>query len=225
MAFDGGAAKEGDATAGFIIADSSGKELVRCGLLLGPGLTNNEAESTACLEALKKLQELYAAGLPNLRAPIRVLGDSQLVIRMLLGVYKKVRKPSLYIAIEGIRSIVRQQYWKVAYRAIPRQMNAQADDMCRRALAAGGKVEYAQGDIPADAPHLDVTALYAAVEEIRRASSRAFALCSVVDPSFHTGTDLAPGDDTDALGEGPLPDTLPSTVLAAWDDRLRGQPC
>ena len=70
-------------------------------------------------------------------APIRVLGDSQLIIRMLLGVYKKVRKPSLYINVEGIKGLVRSRRWKVAFCAVPRQMNAQADDMCRQAEATG----------------------------------------------------------------------------------------
>lgn len=51
---------------------------------------------------------------------MRVLGDSQLIIRMLLGVYKKVRKPSLYVKVEGIRALVRERRWKVAYRAVPR---------------------------------------------------------------------------------------------------------
>jgi hypothetical protein len=44
-----------------------------------------------------------------LDAPVRVLGDSQLIIRMLLGVYKKIRKPSLYITVENIKRIVREQ--------------------------------------------------------------------------------------------------------------------
>ena len=64
------------------------------------------------------------------------------MIRMLLGVYKKVRKPSLYINIEGIKGLVRTRRWRVAFRSVPRQMNAQADDMCCRAEAAGKMVEY-----------------------------------------------------------------------------------
>ena len=43
---------------------------------------------------------------------------------MLLGVYKKVRKPSLYINIEGIKGTVRERRWKVAFRAVPRQLNS-----------------------------------------------------------------------------------------------------
>ena len=58
VAFDGGSSRDGTATAGFIIADSQGCEVVRRGLVLDRGLTNNEAESTACLEALRELARL-----------------------------------------------------------------------------------------------------------------------------------------------------------------------
>ena len=120
VAFDGGSTREGIATAGFVIADLQGKEVVRTGILLGPGLTNIEAESTACLEALRELARLQDLKTPNLAAPIRVLGDSQLILRMLLGVYKKVRKPSLYINIESVRALCRERNWRVAFRAVPR---------------------------------------------------------------------------------------------------------
>ena len=76
VAFDGGASKEGMATIGFIIADVSGREVVRKGMVLGAGLTNNEAESGACLEALRELARLQDVGVQHLDAPIRVLGDS-----------------------------------------------------------------------------------------------------------------------------------------------------
>jgi hypothetical protein len=52
IAFDGGASKGGDGTAGFVIVNKHGREVIRRGMTLGPGLTNNEAESAACLAAL-----------------------------------------------------------------------------------------------------------------------------------------------------------------------------
>lgn len=58
VAFDGGASKDGAASAGFIIVDARGQEVLRRGLVLGRGLTNNEAESTACLEGLRELARL-----------------------------------------------------------------------------------------------------------------------------------------------------------------------
>ena len=76
VAFDGGSMHRGIATAGFVIADMQWKEVVCIGIPLGLGLTNNEAESTACLEALRELARLQDLKTPNLAAPIRVLGDS-----------------------------------------------------------------------------------------------------------------------------------------------------
>jgi ribonuclease HI len=53
--FDGGAAREGIATAGYVIVDTRGQEVVRRGVPLGRGLTNNDAESTAVRMALEDL--------------------------------------------------------------------------------------------------------------------------------------------------------------------------
>ena len=58
VAFDGGSTRGGLATAGLVIADTKGKDLVRKGVSLGTGKTNNEAESTACLKALEMLEAL-----------------------------------------------------------------------------------------------------------------------------------------------------------------------
>ena len=53
---------------------------MRKGIHLGEGVTNNEAESTGVLEGLRELAALQDGGRPHLDAPIRVLGDSQLVV-------------------------------------------------------------------------------------------------------------------------------------------------
>lgn len=54
VAFDGGA-REGVGTAGYVIADAKGREVVRAGLHLGSGVTNNEAEGRAVEAAMKRL--------------------------------------------------------------------------------------------------------------------------------------------------------------------------
>ena len=75
-------------------------------MALGPALTNNEAESTAALLALEHLARLQDQGYPNLDVPIRLLGDSQLVIRFLLRLFRRSTKPSLYLRIEQIKALV-----------------------------------------------------------------------------------------------------------------------
>ena len=49
-------------TAGYIIALSTGEEVVRKGLFLGPGYTLNEAEVNALHHLIKDLVELTATG-------------------------------------------------------------------------------------------------------------------------------------------------------------------
>jgi ribonuclease HI len=162
--FDGGAAKGGIATAGYLIVDSTGAEVVRRGVPLGRGLTNNDAESSAVRMALEDLDARQRVGVPHLDAPIRVLGDSQMIIRLLLGIFKKARKPSLYLCVEGVRALAKQRKWRIAFRYVPRQLNSVADDMCRRAEAAGAVVEYLDGALPPDAPRVDLEELYQVVD-------------------------------------------------------------
>ena len=70
-------------------------------MALEAGLTNNECESKAALMALECLAELQDCGEPYLVGyPIRVLGDSQLILRFLLRLYKRSTKTSLYLTIE-----------------------------------------------------------------------------------------------------------------------------
>ena len=97
MAFDGGS-RSSEGTAGYVVAPSNGFELRRTGLYLGLGHTVNEAEVTALQRALRAVVHARNAGhLPDL--PLRVLGDSQLIMRFMLRIYRQPRKPSLYEAV------------------------------------------------------------------------------------------------------------------------------
>lgn len=100
---------------------------------LGDGWTNNEAEIWALLSALRQLLDLQTSGVPHLQGNIRVFGDSQLVIKWLLGLFKKANKASLYRCVEEIKQMIRKQAWPCTFRNIPRVLNSAADDMCRRA--------------------------------------------------------------------------------------------
>ena len=82
--FDGGPTG-GKGTAGYIIIDTEGKEISRVGIYLGTNLTNNEAESTALVKALRHYDDLRQKGVPNLSDNIRIFGDSALVIKWMIG--------------------------------------------------------------------------------------------------------------------------------------------
>ena len=117
--FDGGS-QDGHGTGGFTIVDEAGKELVRAGLYYGPGYTNNEAEATALMNACEYYDKLLNSKQLNL--PVRIWGDSQLIIRHLLGIYKKPSKIRVYDAVQKVRALKRR--WKhTAYRHLDRELN------------------------------------------------------------------------------------------------------
>ena len=127
-----------------------GDELIRAGRFFGDGYTNNEAEALAMMEALNCLDELRRRH-PELDLPVRVWGDSQLIIRHLVGIYKKPSKVRVYQAIERAKEL-RRKWNHIAYRHIERGFNAVPDDMARRALAIRADVIYMPGQVPDDAP-------------------------------------------------------------------------
>ena len=72
----------------FMILDTDCKEVICVGQYYGPGWTNNEAESFTVWDALQCLSNLIQER-PALRRPVRVFGDSQLMICFLMRVFKQ----------------------------------------------------------------------------------------------------------------------------------------
>ncbi|HLP30904.1 MAG TPA: PHD finger domain-containing protein [Geothrix sp.] len=150
-----------------------------------------------------------------------------MMVRLLLGIYRKARKPSLYLTVEGVRTLARRLRWQIAFRYIPRQLNAIPDDMCRRAEASEAIVEYVDGAIPADAPQLDLDSFYRVVDGLAQGARQVAYTGSHVAPAGLPG---APAGDPIGGAGGRAEDwaTEPDgaeAVMAAWDDRLRGVPC
>jgi ribonuclease HI len=202
-----------------VIADAAGCEVVRIGLALGAGCTNNEAESTAAKAALEHLARLQDQGRKELAGyPIRVLGDSQLVIRHLLRLYNRSSKPSLYLALEGTKALVQRRKWRVAYRYVPRELNAPADDMCRRAREQEGAVEYWDGQLPEGAPPLELRALYREVDQLASGKDRVGWLSARAMGAV--GSEVA----ASAVGESSTV-AQAECLCALWDERLRGVAC
>ena len=98
---------------------------------------------------------------PDLQLPVRIFGDSQLLIRFMLRIYKKPQQHTIYWAVEDVKRAEQTLGGSVAYRHVMREANCVADDMARRALAAKGDVTYMQGDVPVDAPPNQVDEVYA----------------------------------------------------------------
>ena len=103
------------------------------GTYYGAGRTSNEAEMFAARDHMATLAKLSNRD-PQLRLPIRVFGDSQLIIRFLTRQYKNPTKYTMYWALNEIWELEKHLKGPIAYQNIPRKLNTVADDMCHRAL-------------------------------------------------------------------------------------------
>lgn len=118
----------GVATYGFTV-DGGGFAFEDRGLAAPPyseRSTNNVAEYVAVIRAL---EWLHGQGY---RGEVRVLGDSQLVIRQVEGTYE-VRAEHLRAYLERLRQL-RALFARVFFEWIPREQNARADELSKRAL-------------------------------------------------------------------------------------------
>ncbi len=122
---DGGArGNPGPAAAGVVIKNETGATLAAFGSYLGRQ-TNNFAEYTALLLALKKAKELGAT-------EVNCVLDSELVVKQMRGEYK-VKEPSLQKLFIQVYNLT-QQFKKVAYRHVLRHLNKEADREVNKAL-------------------------------------------------------------------------------------------
>lgn len=114
----------GTATWGYVIQCDGRVLAAESGVLgSGPGMTNNKAEYTACIEAVKKANELGCDELV-------IKGDSQLVILQMAGEWD-VRSISVIPLYEELCSLIRDV--DVKFQWIPRKRNAEADKLSKKA--------------------------------------------------------------------------------------------
>ena len=115
---DGGArGNPGPAAAGIVIKNDAGKILTHYGEYLGHQ-TNNYAEYSALLSALKKAKELGAT-------EVDCVLDSELVVKQMQGEYK-VKEPTLQkLFIQVYNAATR--FKKITYRHTLRSGNKEAD--------------------------------------------------------------------------------------------------
>ena len=120
----------GVATYGFVAYSGrkklqEGYGLVGAGML-GDNVSNNVAEYAG---VIKGMESLLASGNSG---KLEVLGDSQLVIRQLLGLYA-VRAPRLMPLHLRVQELAKG-FKSVSYEWIPRELNEVADALSRKAL-------------------------------------------------------------------------------------------
>jgi ribonuclease HI len=124
---DGGSrGNPGPAATGVVIKNAAGETLAAYGEYLGVQ-TNNVAEYSALLSALKKAKELGAT-------EVECVMDSELIVKQMQGKYK-VKEPSLqklFIQVYNQAS----QFSSVLYRHTLRAGNKEADAQVNKALDA-----------------------------------------------------------------------------------------
>ncbi len=117
----------GPASYGFVIRNEEGKVIYEEGKAIGVD-TNNVAEYTAVLRAFEYLISLDKRDFDE----VRVLADSQLIVRQLSGIYK-IKNLKLKQLYEKIK-ILEFDLPPVSYDSIPREENSLADAMANLAL-------------------------------------------------------------------------------------------
>jgi ribonuclease HI len=127
---DGGArGNPGPAGVGALLLVPGGEPVGR-GEFIGEA-TNNVAEYRALLLGLALAREHGVCRL-------RVLSDSELLVRQMTGAYR-VRHPELKLLHHKAQSAA-SHIGAISYAHIPREKNAGADDLVNRAIDARGKV-------------------------------------------------------------------------------------
>ncbi len=122
---DGGSrGNPGKAAIGFVIDDKKYGE--RIGIA-----TNNVAEYTAVIYALKKAKQLLGKEKCE-QTEIELKSDSELLVRQLNGEYKLKEEHlfPLFIAIWNLK----QDFKKISFIHIPREQNKEADKQVNEAL-------------------------------------------------------------------------------------------
>lgn len=117
----------GHASYGFIVSDGSGKLLYEEGKYIGI-TTNNVAEYTGVLEALKYAKKEYG----DKRLEIELYADSKLVVEQLSGRYK-IKSPHLKPIIDQIK-IFKLELGGAIHGHVPRSKNSKADALANQAL-------------------------------------------------------------------------------------------
>ena len=132
---DGGArGNPGPAAIGAVIENEKGSVLKEISEYIGE-TTNNEAEYRAAITAFKKLKALIGKAKAK-NAQVRVLADSELLVRQMNGEYKieNSNMQKFFLELWNLKI----DFGKVTFHAVPREQNKAADRLVNQALDSQG---------------------------------------------------------------------------------------
>lgn len=125
LSTDGGArGNPGPAGAGLVIKDDQGNILLEHGQYLGE-TTNNVAEYTALLEALKFAKSLQGTDL-------EIFMDSELIVKQMSGEYK-IKQPHLQELAAQVKGLL-AGFRSYTFKHVLREYNKEADRMVNKAI-------------------------------------------------------------------------------------------
>lgn len=129
---DGGSrGNPGKSAIGVVFANEKEQAIKKYSEYLGDNLTNNEAEYSAVIFALKKFKALFGKALAE-TSDVEIRADSELLVKQLNGEYKieneKIQK--FFIEIWNLKI----DFKSVKVKHIPREKNKEADRLVNEAL-------------------------------------------------------------------------------------------
>ena len=129
---DGGSLNNPGPAASAFIMYLDGKELYKEGKTLGTA-TNNDAEYTAVINALKKVKEMKNLGMLQNVSRISFFADSNLVVSQVNGLWKIKHAPIQDYVLE-VRMLENEINLPISYTYVPREQNTVADGLVKKAL-------------------------------------------------------------------------------------------
>ena len=128
---DGGAkGNPGPAAIGILFYNEKGKVFKKIAKYIGKK-TNNEAEYTAAIFALKKFKQIFGKKLAK-ATEVEIRSDSELLVNQMNGKYKILRdtiKP-LFLELWNLKL----DFKKVTFKLISRKKNREADQLVKEVL-------------------------------------------------------------------------------------------
>jgi len=129
---DGGSrGNPGKAGIGVVFCNEKEQVIKKYSEYLGDGLTNNDAEYSAIIFALKKFKALFGKAIAEI-SDIEIKADSELVVKQLNGDYR-LSEPKIqqfFIEIWNLKF----DFKSVKFKHIPREKNKEADRLVNEAL-------------------------------------------------------------------------------------------
>ncbi len=129
---DGGSrGNPGKAALGVVFYNEKEQVIKKYGEYLGDNLTNNEAEYSAVIFALKKFKALFGKAVAEI-SEVEIRSDSELLVKQMNGEYKlldeKIQK--FFIEIWNLK----MDFKRVKFKTIPRERNREADKIVNETL-------------------------------------------------------------------------------------------